>query len=259
MANASHGRLNLGDKARLTIFLLSAAQIATPPLLFANGFEEQASASGSLRGETPVVPADYAFVIWGFIFGASLIWAGWHLFSKDGGGPIFRRIAPAVGGTFLLCILWLAAARFGPLAITAPIFALMLLLLATALNVAARSASEMKPLEERLTFALLGSYAGWSTVAVFANLTEVLAELEFKFFGMTPEKWAAMMIVIATLIACALARVSRGSIAYAAAVLWALVGIALANSKPAEPLILLPIAAGALLLLAYTLVKRSRA
>lgn len=238
---------------RIALIILAIAQAATSALLVAGGFAQQ----GALRPETPIVPADYAFLIWAFIYLASLAWAGWQLFSRHGGGALFQWIAGPVGVAFALGIAWLLAARFGPLWATAPILLMMLALLAHALIVAAALGPTVSRAERMLSLAMLGPYAGWLTVAVFANITEIAADYGFEFFGLAMTTWTVLALVAAAALACAIAWAARGRWSYAVAVAWALAGIFVANLGSDRVLIQATCGLAALALLITTAAART--
>jgi hypothetical protein len=81
----------------------------------------------------------------------------------------------------------------------------------------------------RLPFSI---YLGWITVATVANVTALLDFLKWDGFGIAPEVW--MSIVLAAVLAiAALMNFTRRDIAYAAVILWALVGIAVKHAAVA--------------------------
>ena len=68
-------------------------------------------------------------------------------------------------------------------------------------------------------------YLGWVTVATIANVTSLLDYLKWNGWGITPEVWAVIMLVIAALVSLAMAWL-RADIAYLLVIIWAVVGIA---------------------------------
>jgi hypothetical protein len=239
---------------RWIVFLLALAQLAAPPLLFAAG-----ESSVLFAARSPIVPAGYAFSIWGFIYLAAVVWSGWHLFARDRDSALYPRIAVPLALTFVLCILWLAAARFGPTAATVPIFAAMLLLLLRALAVIGGPAGAQAPRTSRfLSLALVGPYAGWSSVALFANFTEVQLDLGWNYLGLQPEVWTAAALATATLLVLVVVRFGRGTLWYSGAVLWALAGITAANLGEGPWLVLGALVLSATLLLLVTWRERTR-
>ena len=68
-------------------------------------------------------------------------------------------------------------------------------------------------------------YLGWISVALIANVTDVLYDLNWSGWGIAPQIWAVIMLVAALIIA-GLITWRRGDIAYLLVLLWAFVGIA---------------------------------
>ena len=239
---------------RIALITLAIAQAATPALLLAAGFERH-----NLGANTPIVPVDFTFIIWAFIHGASLVWAGWHLFAREGGGALFQWIAVPVGVAFALNVLWLLAAHFGLLTATAPILLLTLALLGHALIVSAALVPTIARAERLLTLAMLGPQVGWLTIVAFANITEVAAARGFSFFGLSLETWTVLVLVLAAALACAIAWAARGPWGHAIAVGWALLGIFVANLGADRVLIQATCGLAVLAVLITTLAARSAA
>jgi benzodiazapine receptor len=74
----------------------------------------------------------------------------------------------------------------------------------------------------RLPFSI---YLGWVSVATIANATDVLDYLNWNGWGIRPEIWAAIMLVVAAGLA-ALMLFDRRDAAFALVVIWAFAGIA---------------------------------
>jgi hypothetical protein len=72
-------------------------------------------------------------------------------------------------------------------------------------------------------------YLGWITVATIANVTSLLDYLNWSGWGISPDVWAVIILIVATIIASAVS-FSRGDVAYALVVIWAFVGIAVKHS-----------------------------
>jgi hypothetical protein len=68
-------------------------------------------------------------------------------------------------------------------------------------------------------------YLRWITIATISNVSVYLVSIGWDGFGISPETWAALILMIATAIA-ALVMITRRDIAYAQVIVWAFVGIA---------------------------------
>ena len=222
---------------RAVVLVLSVAQVAAPPLLFPDGFRAASPAAGVVPSPTPLEPAGYAFVIWGLIFGGSLVYGVMQALPRIGGAPVHRAVGWRIATGFAASVAWLVCARFGPLWATVPLIFLMWGTLASALVTTAhlaRDPAAMSPAPRprklaQVLLATLGLYAGWLSVAIVANTAEVLRAYGFGFPGAPIMVWSiAALLAAAAGVFVVLAR-SGYSLAYAAAVDWALIGIAVAN------------------------------
>ncbi len=217
------------DRLRAIVnFVLAVGQIAAPVLLFPHGFQEEV---GRASDPTPIVPAEYAFAIWGVIFLGALAQSIVGLLPRWVRDPLFRRIGWLTAATYAASILWMVIATTGPNWLTVPIIVVMLAAVGPAFLLAARSPSASRPLVRWLVVVPLALYAGWLSVAVFANVSEVLAAVDVAWFTRDLTRSTLVLLTLATLLAVLGIVSSRGSIAYAATVAWALVAIVVANGS----------------------------
>jgi hypothetical protein len=72
-------------------------------------------------------------------------------------------------------------------------------------------------------------YLGWITIATVANISDYLYFVHWDGFGIPPQVWALIMLVVASLLGLAMA-VSRKDSGYLFVLVWAAVGIAIKQS-----------------------------
>ncbi len=72
-------------------------------------------------------------------------------------------------------------------------------------------------------------YTGWASVATVANTSTALKATGFSGTIFADTTWAVLMLIVAGMIGSFVTYVSRGNGAYALTVMWALVGIMVAN------------------------------
>ena len=77
-------------------------------------------------------------------------------------------------------------------------------------------------------------YLGWISVATVANITSWLYSINWNGFGITPQVWAVIMLVVASLIGVMVA-LSRKDSGYLFVFVWAFAGIAV--KQAIEPLV----------------------
>ena len=68
-------------------------------------------------------------------------------------------------------------------------------------------------------------YLGWVTVATIANVTSVLYWAGWDGWGIPPQMWAVVMLVVGLAVATSMSYF-RGDVGYLAVIIWAYVGIA---------------------------------
>lgn len=167
----------------------------------------------------PAQPAGYAFSIWGLIYLWLLVSTGAGLFTR-------RSTDPAWDATRLPLIFslgpgaaWIGVAKFSPVMATVLIF----WMLGTALLALFRA-----PTKDRwLLQAPLAIYAGWLTAASFVSLAVVGTG-----YGIGPgaTAWAIVALLGALLVGTGVLLRLRRAPEYGAALVWALLGIVVANA-----------------------------
>ncbi|OWU82974.1 seryl-tRNA synthetase [Oceanicola sp. 22II-s10i] len=193
--------------------------------------------------DPPIQPPGWAFSIWGLIY-------AW-LIASTGYGLLRRAEDPAWDAhRWPLIISLTLGAAWVPLATVSPLWATVLIWL---MLIPALAALLRAPRSDTLLLATpLGLYAGWLTAATCVA-TAILAT----GYGATPViPIHAALVLLALAIGLTTLRLRPASHGYAAALIWALAGIAASNLTPTVWLILIPAAAGILLVLATTFLRR---
>jgi hypothetical protein len=178
---------------------------------------------------TLITPAGYVFSIWGIIYvllGAFVIFQALPS-QKE------KEYTKKIGWLFVLSsiinIAWLFLWQYKFLSMSV---ILMFLLLATLILIYIRLGigKSTVPLREKLAIHVPFSvYLGWITIASIANVSVTLVSVNWDGFGIGPEIWASLIIIVALLIAL-LVVATRKDIAYGLVIIWALIGIAVKQS-----------------------------
>lgn len=199
--------------------LLTAVAFAAAPFLSSgfNGFA--ANQFPNPQVNPPIQPAGYAFSIWGLIYLWLIAGTGFGAFARPRAQdwqPARLPLLVSLGvGSF-----WIAVAQVSVIWATVMIW----VMLVTALMALARSGGEDRWLQREP----VGAYAGWLTAASSVSLGLMLAG-----YGFTSQTVAAYIgLVLALGIAVGMQKLRPDSLAYAAAVIWALVGVIVANLAP---------------------------
>jgi hypothetical protein len=102
-------------------------------------------------------------------------------------------------------------------------------------------------------------YLGWVTVATVANITSWLYSIDWSGFGIAPQVWAVIMIVVASIVGLAMT-ITRRDAAYLFVLVWSFIGIALKQADVANVAVTAWIGTGLMLILAvYSLTRRQTA
>jgi benzodiazapine receptor len=179
---------------------------------------------------TLITPAGYVFSIWGVIYILLGIFVVFQALPSEKEKAYQKRIGWLFVLSSLLNIAWLFLWQFEYLSLS---IVLMFLLLATLISIYLRLniGKSTAPLREKLAVhAPFSVYLGWITIASIANVTVTLVSVNWDGFGISPETWAALVIIIALLITL-LVIATRKDIAYGLVIIWALVGIAAKQSE----------------------------
>jgi benzodiazapine receptor len=200
-------------------------------------FNNRTTGEISDRFHVYFVPAGYVFAIWGLIYLFLIGFAVYQALPSQRTNTWLRRI----GYLFVLScganMIWLFLWHYEHFVFTlVAMFALLLLLIAIylILGIGRRRVGVAELLLTHVPFSI---YLGWVTVATVANVTEVLDYVKWSGWGISPEAWAIIMLVIGVAIASGVS-ITRGDIAYVAVIVWAFIGIAVRQS--AVPIVAIP-------------------
>ncbi len=185
----------------------------------------KSTASISDQFQVYFVPANYVFSIWSLIYLGLIGFTIYQFVLKPAQYKIVKEIAPAVILTGVFNSIWLFMWHYEYFAWTLP---LMLALLVSLIFIVVKL-QKVKESDKPRFFDLLiklpfSIYIGWITVATVANATDILYLLQFNGFGMQPQLWAAIMMLIAGILGL-IGIKKNGDFAYAAVIVWAVTGI----------------------------------
>jgi len=180
------------------------------------------------------VPAGYVFSIWGLIYLALIGFAIYQALPAQRENPHLRRIGYLFALSCVANIVWLFLWHYEvfPLTIVA-MLALLALLIAIYLRLGI-GRTRVSAAATWLVHVPFSIYLGWITVATIANATSLLDFLKWNGWGISPEAWAVIMLVVGAGVASAVS-LTRGDIAYMLVIVWAFAGIAVKHA--ATPLV----------------------
>jgi len=171
------------------------------------------------------VPAGYVFSIWGIIYIGLIAYAIYQALPAQKDNPRLHATGwwVVLGNIFNSAWIFLWHYKFFPATLLMTALLLVTLIMAyLQLGIGRLAVSSGEKWVVRLPFSI---YLGWATVATIANATAVLDYLKWDRFGLSPETWMVIVLGAVVLIGGTMNFIRR-DMAYAAVLLWALLGIA---------------------------------
>lgn len=210
--------------------------------------------------EPLIVPPGYAFSIWFVIEVLSLAYAVWawsQLRRHD--RPVLRRLQVPLAITFAGFSVWLAVTEIEPIWSNLVVLIIMVVALVVGMRTAVAGRDELSrdtTSFRLLVWGLLGLYLGWTSMAMWLNLTTAVVSSGAPVDGVVGHLGQAAVLAGATITAVMISRLSGGLPAYVAAVAWAFVGIVL-GAAYADAAVLSVIAViGLVIIVAVTVLTR---
>jgi hypothetical protein len=210
--------------------LLAPAMTATTLVCFYTDPKFRGSPLGAEASGHVVTPAGYAFSIWSLIYLGAVAYAVVQTLPSRRADPLFRAIGWWTASAFLAVSVWLVLARVGLVWWTVACIVWMLVSLAPVLWRVSRA--EVSSADWWLVVMPLSVFAGWVTVATFANVAAGLKVSGWADVGLSEPAWAVAMIVAVGVLGAAVTVRTGGNVAFAATVVWALVAVAVRNRVP---------------------------
>ncbi|MFJ8959793.1 hypothetical protein ACIRG5_10415 [Lentzea sp. NPDC102401] len=238
---------------RVLLVVLALGQVLSPLVMSVLG--EGEFQTSNRAGEPPIVPAGYAFSIWGLVEALCLAYAVWALVTRAPGHQLRDRLARPLSVVFAGFTLWLIAAEVEPVWSTVGVFVVMVIGLLKAVQIALGARAEIGQWARAprvLLWSTLGVYTGWSSVAIWVNLTTALAESGAPINGTAGVAGQFAILLGATATAVALLWRTSGLLSYGLAVAWALVAVVIAAAEAREPVLSVTAAVALVLVAAST-------
>ena len=217
-----------GDTLRQVVNIFALGAVITVNAL-ANIIPIGGNTTGELSDQYPSLftPAGYVFSIWGLIYLLLAVFIVYQALPSQKDNPRLRRLGYAFAWSCLFNFGWIFAWHFEIIWLS-ELFMLGLLasliLCYERLGIGKTAVSTTEWLTTRLPFSV---YLGWITVATVANTSVLLLELGADIDWVAP-LWAAIAIAAAVVIGYLVVR-QRGDVPYALVLVWAFVGIAVAQ------------------------------
>jgi hypothetical protein len=184
-------------------------------------FKGQTMGEVSAKNPTLLTPANYAFSIWGLIFLALVVYAGWQLLPAQRQNPLPDVVARPLTIASLATAAWVVV--FSQERIVLSLVVMLIILVALAIAYGEAQDLIQAKVARYWAGIPLGLYLGWISVATTINLTVVLS-LSVHLGASQEVTVAYGVIAIVVILALIIARVFQDR-AFPLMVAWALVGI----------------------------------
>lgn len=191
--------------------------------------------SNTLFKDVKIIPANYAFAIWGLIYSGLFSFAGYQFLPQQRENPRLKRLGYALVLASLAQIIWIFLFQF-------QMFFLSLCAMIGILNsliigyIRLRIGKIRVSQKERWFIDLpLSIYLAWISVATIVNVALVLNNWRWNGGGISPELWTVILLAVGGTIA-AILMIERNEIAYPFVIMWAFCAIAV--RQVTQPLIL---------------------
>lgn len=217
------------DRLRQIIVLISAIIAVIGAFIgsgAAGGTPIAEASGGALSADaTPVAPDGPAFGIWSVIYIGLIAYAIWQLLPAQKDAERHRRLGYPIALSLILNAAWILSVQFDLLWASVPVIVVLLVVLIVAFRITLASRPS-NIVDAIVTDGTVGLYLGWVTIATVANTAAVLTAAGFTGFGLSPDVWGVLLLIVAGIIGCGLALYSRGRLAPTASLGWGIAWVA---------------------------------
>jgi len=172
-----------------------------------------------------ITPANYAFAIWGVIYIGLICFGIYQFLPPRNQHPNLKSISYfLVSASFAQAVwVYLFLERLFALSVLAMVVILLSLIGAYVQLGYDRSPSQQDRWLLRIPFSV---YLGWISVATIVNVALALYNIGWNGWGIAPEIWTVLMLIVSTAISITLLR-SRRDLPFALVLVWAFIAIAI--------------------------------
>ncbi len=186
--------------------------------------------SNTLFASVQIIPANYAFAIWGLVYIGLIAFGIYQLQPTQRENPRLRRSGYLLAIACIAQCVWiyLFLDRLFPLSNLAMLGILVpLMVMYQRLGIGRERVSR----QERWFIHLpISIYLGWISVATIVNVAIGLYSLKWDGWGIAPSAWTVVMMATASVIAIVVS-IQRHDTAYVLVIVWALVAISIRQAN----------------------------
>ncbi|MBD2261002.1 tryptophan-rich sensory protein [Pseudanabaena sp. FACHB-2040] len=209
----------------ITIFASSILNNFPPP----GGRSVALLANNELRGVL-VIPANYAFAIWGLIY-LGVIAYGFYQYKPVQQGD--SRLQKVDWLLIVACLSQIAWSLLFPLRLYWFSVLAMLGILVSLAGIYVTLGTGLTPARRKERWSAhipFSTYLAWISVATIVNIASALYANGWNGFGLSAPIWTVIMLIVGAVIAAILA-VQRGDIAFTLVFVWAYIAVAIRQSE----------------------------
>lgn len=222
--------------------VFAIGQFAASIIIFTGAFGDSLFYDPNNR-EPLILPAEYVFSIWGFIYPASIAYGIYQALPRNRDNPLLRRIGFQTAFAFFCVMMWSVVTLVDPIGLTVPLFFGALATLIYALYHITQSHEALSRADKLLIVWPPSVFAAWCTVGTIANTSTSLVALGVTDFILPELAWGMVMLIAAGGIGSFMTYVARGNLTYALTIIWALVGISVASIQRDQNVVITILAA----------------
>lgn len=209
--------------------------------------------------ETPATPATYTFFIWLFIFLTSIAYSFYQALPGRRTDLFLRRVGFFTAAAFLGSTLWEVDNQLhGVTWLSVVLIVLVLAAISGAFIEVVRKRASLTTAERWLVALPISVLMGWESIASFAVLSQALKASGFDNFGFSEAHFSIVTVIAAGVFGAIVTFLSRGNWDCGLAIIWALMGIVVANVTRQQNDVVASTASGMALLVALTLLPARR-
>ncbi|MCX7792070.1 MAG: tryptophan-rich sensory protein [Chloroflexaceae bacterium] len=183
----------------------------------------QTTGEVAARFPLPIIPAGYAFSIWGVIYSGLIGYAVYQALPRQRDNERLRRIAWPFVASCAANVAWLLLWHYNRYGLTLGAMAGLLLALVTIdLRLGRARGPWVEQLLVRLPFSI---YLGWISVATIINVAVTLYDAGWEGTPASREAWTAGLLSLGAALGATMG-VARGDPAFPAVIAWAFSGVA---------------------------------
>lgn len=181
----------------LGLFALTLGVNALGAMGFINGMSQKAVSDAY---PTLITPSPWAFSIWGVIYTLLLISLIFMIVTsrQERTAKLIHKISLPFWVSSAANILWIIAFSYEWLGIST----VLILAFVVSLAIINRRLPTPDGLGQKVNALAFGIYNGWLIVATVINVAAYLVKLQWNGFGLSPDIWATIILMVALLLTC---------------------------------------------------------